>query len=214
MRVLNSKTDILFHAGRGIMLTLLLAFSLFSAAQADTLPAACLSECVTPYGKVLGSHGDVAAFSNCNAACVVYEPNRVDGTFTGIQWQCVEYARRWLLINHGVVFGDVDIAADIWGHDQVTRVADGASLPLSSYVNGSKELPQVGDLLIYAREFLGTGHVAVITEVDANTGRIAVAEQNYLNDAWSGEHARHIEMLLRDGQYWLLDPFLLGWKRL
>jgi glutathionylspermidine amidase/synthetase len=183
---------------------------------ATALPEACQSDCVTPYGQVLGAApGTVTAYSNCNAKCVVVSPNKENGTYTGIKWQCVEFARRWLLDNQGVVYGDVDTAADIWNKIQsVTRVADNRQFPLQPYLNGSPEPPQVGDLLIYAKEYLNTGHVAVVTEVDLKVGVIRVAEQNFLNQKWpANTYARQIDTVRRDGKYWVLDAYLLGWKR-
>jgi hypothetical protein len=143
-----------------------------------------------------------------------FSPNREQATYTGIKWQCVEFARRWLLDNEGVVYGDVDIASDIWSKIPfVTRISDGRQLPLQPHLNGASEPPQVGDLLVYAREYLNTGHVAVVTEVDLNSGVIRVAEQNFLNQKWPANYARQIEIVHKDERYWLLDPYLLGWKR-
>ena len=181
------------------------------------LPQACRLDCVTPYGKKLGiATGEVVAYSNCNAQCVVQEPYYQQGTYTGIKWQCVEFARRWLLTNQGVVYGDVDIATDIWDKiTLVTRVADGKKLKLESYQNGSTQAPQVGDLLIYAQAYLHTGHVAVVTEVDLIRGVVRVAEQNFTNQQWAGNnYAREIDLVVKGSQYWLLDAYLLGWKHL
>jgi hypothetical protein len=184
-------------------------------AVAIPLPESCQTECVTPYGQVLGTApGNVPAYSNCNSRCVVFFPNKEKTIYTGIKWQCVEFARRWLLDNRGVVYGDVDTASDIWNKIPfVTRVADGRQFPLQPYLNGSSEAPQVGDLLIYAREYLNTGHVAVVIEVDLKSGIIKVAEQNFLNRQWPANYARQIDVIFKDGKYWLLDPYLLGWKR-
>ena len=154
-----------------------------------------------------------AAFSNCSSDCVVFSPNKSNGTYTGIKWQCVEYARRWLLVNKGVVYGDVDVAADIWGLDFVTRIKDKAELKMSSYPNGNEKLPEVGDLLIYAKAYLNTGHVAVISSVDTKTRTIQVVEQNYYNTKWKNDYARSISYVEHDKKIWLLDAYLLGWKR-
>jgi glutathionylspermidine amidase/synthetase len=181
------------------------------------LPQACRLDCATPYGEKLGiAIGKVVAYSNCNAQCVVQEPYYQKGTYTGIKWQCVEFARRWLLTNQGVVYGDVDIAADIWDKiTVVTRVADGKKLTLESYLNGSTQAPQKGDLLIYARAYLRTGHVAVVTKVDLTTGVVQVAEQNFTNQKWvDNNYAREIDLVIKGEQYWLLDAYLLGWKHL
>lgn len=108
---------------------LLVNLTLFLSCYADeisstiipNLPQACRFDCATPYGEKLGmTIGEVVAYSNCNAQCLVREPYYQNGTYTGIKWQCVEFARRWLLTHQGVVYGDVDIAADIW--DKITLV--------------------------------------------------------------------------------------------
>ena len=172
------------------------------------LPVACTKDCRAPFGEVLGvGKGNVPAYSNCNAKCVVFSPNKKNGTYTGIKWQCVEYARRWLLVNKGVVYGDVDIAADIWGLNYVTRVKDKKKIKMQSFANGSKTKPVVGD-----KAYLKTGHVAVISAIDSKTHTIDVLEQNFNNTKWHDGYARSISYLKRGGQYWLLDSYLLGWK--
>ncbi len=179
------------------------------------LPEKCSQNCVTPYGKILGETSEgLKAFSNCQSGCVIFEPNHFQSTYTGIKWQCVEFARRWLLAHYGMVYGDVDIAADIWTKiDFLSRVADGKKVKLDSYVNGSTMMPKVGDLLIYAEAFEGTGHVAIVTAVDAKAGELQVGEQNFSNQAWPANYARKISMLKKQGQFWLLDAYILGWKR-
>jgi hypothetical protein len=180
----------------------------------STLPAACTTHCATPYGEVVGMGvGNVPAYSNCNAGCVVFSPNKKEGTYTGIKWQCVEYARRWLLVNKGVVYGDVDIAADIWALDFVTRIKDNTKLKMPTFPNGNENQPQVGDLLIYAKAYLKTGHAAVISKIDPKSHTLQVIEQNYNNRKWANGYARSIPYIEQDHKFWVLDSYLLGWKR-
>lgn len=194
---------------------LLSLYSPLSYSQDKPLPQACLTHCKTPFGEVLGRGvKNVPAYSNCNAACVYRVPNAKDGTYTGIKWQCVEYARRWLLVNKGVVYGDVDIAADIWGLQYVTRIKDKAKLKMVNYPNGSTTKPEVGDLLIYAKAYLQTGHAAVIATVDTKHHTIHVLEQNFNNTKWPGDYARSIPYIIRHKHYWVLDAYLLGWKHI
>ncbi|MEN8205953.1 MAG: CHAP domain-containing protein [Pseudomonadota bacterium] len=141
------------------------------------------------------------------------EVNTIDGTDTGLKWQCVEYARRWLLIKRGAVFDDVEIAADIWNKiDHLTQVSDQTVIPLIGHLNGSDQLPGVGDLLVYANALYGTGHVAVIISVDPKENLIKVGEQNFNNRHWPASHARQIDYIKKDDGYWILDPFIIGWK--
>lgn len=179
-----------------------------------SIPLPCRSNCETNYGVELGrSPADIAAYSNCNSNCVVFEPNHMVDVYTGIKWQCVEYARRWLLHEFEVVYGDVDIAADIWNLDQVTSPATGQSFKFDSIVNGSQSKPQRGDLLIYGKEYLGTGHVAVIVAINEEQSTLQLAEQNYLNSRWNLDFAREISYRQEADQFWLLDAYLIGWKR-
>ena len=207
-------SDRLLHS---LLFIVLLAPALDSAFadNADReLPAACQTGCNSPYGRILGkSPRGIEAYSNCQSACVVPEPNNWKGTYTGIKWQCVEYARRWLLVNTGAVYGDVDIAADIWDKiDHLIDVKTKKPLPLETRLNGSTEAPQVGDLLVYAKAFNGTGHVAVITGIDIDNGLVEVSEQNFNNESWPDNYSRKILLIIKDGKYWILDGYLLGWK--
>ena len=201
------------------MQNLLLAVALLlwgcaaSTPSATELPETCRTHCVRPFGERLGAspHG-VVAWSNCSDRCVVLRPNHEGGTYTGVTWQCVEYARRWLLVRRGLVFGDVDVAADIWTRiDHLAAVPSGAEIRLEPFVNGSETPPRPGDLLVWGRELLGTGHVAIV--VRAHGERVEVAEQNFLGGLWTSDHARTIPLVRRNGRTWLLDAHLIGWKR-
>ena len=196
------------------LISINIAYSPTGYSKEQSLPATCTTQCKTPYGDVLGvGLGDVPSYSNCNSSCVVFSPNKKDGTYTGIKWQCVEYARRWLLINKGVVYGDVDIAADIWGLNYVTRVKDEKNFKMSTYPNGNENLPEIGDLIIYAKAYLKTGHVAVISKVDPASKTVQVIEQNYNNTKWTHKYSRSIPYVKNNNKFWLLDTYLLGWKR-
>jgi glutathionylspermidine amidase/synthetase len=187
-----------------------------SACSVREMPASCQTDCVEPYGVVLGSTSQgVKAYSNCQSKCVNYEPHDVKDVYTGIKWQCVEYARRWLFVNKGAVYGDVETAADIWDKiDHLTHVATNKKIPLESHLNGSTNSPRVGDLLIYARAFYDTGHVAVVFNIDHENGFIEVGEQNYNNQQWPDNYSRKIKFINDDGRFWLLDSYLLGWKQI
>ena len=195
---------------------LLLAAPVILANEAIApLPQACLSACIQPFNKILGqSPRGVVAYSNCSERCVHPQPQFSEGVFTGISWQCVEYARRWLLKNYGVVYGSVDIAADIWDLETVSSADKSQQFAFHSIVNGeASAAPKRGDLLIYAQQFLNTGHVAVVLKVDNANQKIWLGEQNFSNHQWPGDYARVITFVKQADKIFLLDPYLLGWKR-
>ncbi len=179
-----------------------------------------------PFGAVIGiAPGGVPAYSSdYDQVDPVEYPNRhafrnyVNGVYTGHKWQCVEFARRWLLINHGYVFDDVAMAYDIFRLPHVTVIATDEKLPLRAFRNGARRRPEPGALLIWKEGgmFELTGHVAVITEV--TDSYVRVAEQNISHRpwpegaTWSRELTAHVG---EDGSFWIRcsyhDGEILGW---
>lgn len=126
------------------------------------------------------------------------EKHYVNGQFTGLKWQCVEYARRWLLQVKGIIFEEVDNAEDLWKLKTAFSV-DG----IHKFKNSKKGIPVIGALLIYKKtKKTPFGHVAVIVDVHEN-GDIDVAEQNYSSKKWKNSYSRRINMK---------DPDIIGWK--
>ena len=178
------------------------------------------------FGTLLGiAPGDVPAYSSDYDTADPRElPDRrafrsyVDGVYMGYKWQCVEFARRWMYLNHGYVFDDVAMAHEIFRLRNVRVVKSDATLPLHAFRNGSLRHPEPGCLLVWAPEgeFEHTGHVAVVTEVLPD--RIRFAEQNVLDQVWpeGRDWSREIRAKLsEDGEYGVEcsfeDATILGW---
>ena len=73
-----------------------------------------------------------------------------------MMWQCVEYARRYLITNQQVAFGSVDYAAYIWDLTNVTSVSNPSqTYPLANFANGmvlansTDDQPRIGDMINY-----------------------------------------------------------------
>ena len=179
-----------------------------------------------PFGAVLGVNSGVPAYS-CD-----YETWRVpkgerewrhthEGVLTGYKWQCVEYARRWLLVNRGVTFGDVGMAYEIMDLKTVTVQTPGprkgTELPLYRCENGGPVPPVAGAMLIWGRDWDRTGHVAIITEVvPGKAMKVRIAEQNNEDWKWAAgnDYAREMPLEFKDGRYTIVEPegfSVLGW---
>ncbi|CAJ1033924.1 CHAP domain containing protein, putative [Leishmania lindenbergi] len=205
--------------------------------------------CVTPFGAILGVYAGVFGYSNCNddytstkyryvnlTVPVLNKTGNVVYTsksfFTGLEWQCVEFARRfWMLSGkpEGAYFDSVVGAADIWNLTFVRLVSNtSTTLPLQKYSNGGRiseglQAPAPGDIIIYPVQGGGFpyGHVAVITKVDmAMNGAIYVAEQNWGSAMWVDPHhnySRRIPLLydMTTSSVTLNDPngTIIGWMR-
>jgi len=179
-----------------------------------------------PFGAVLGlAPGDVPVYSSDYATVDERElPDRhayrsyVDGIYMGQKWQCVEFARRWMYLNQGLVFDDVGLAHEIFQLTSVRDVRHDRRLPLRAFRNGARRPPEPGCLLIWDEggEFERTGHVAIVVEVLPD--RLRFAEQNLDNRVWppGQRHSREIKATRSPtGEFWLESSFadatILGW---
>jgi len=186
------------------------------ALRADT----CDTQCNAKFGEFIGKSLRTKAYSNCNDACVSNEGNLIfydtgkREMYTGMKWQCVEYARRWMIENKGMTFGDVVYAYDIWDLPTVENIHSHTHTSWQRFTNkDSKKRPQIGDLLIYNNSIAVTGHVAVV--VGAGKDYVLIAEQNYFNRHWvKNDYARQLLMKVdNQGNYQVVDDGVMGWMR-
>ena len=152
--------------------------------------------CVTTFGENIGNLEDVPAYSNCNNSfesgfnnIIRYKNKNI---FSGMQWQCVEYARRYLITKLGVTFGSVDGAEDVFALKTVESIETGKKYKFKTFKNNlncrrKNNMPKVNDVIIWARNKSDTpfGHIAVILKIEGD--QIFIGEQNWSNDAWTGE---------------------------
>ena len=113
------------------------------------------------------NHNNDYSINNSNS-------NYYNGIYTGIKWQCVEFARRYLIVTHGITFSDVTSAFQI--PDAKFTTLDG-----KQNIEVRNDL-QVGSLIVWPKNYMTNsvdGHVAVVSSITP-TG-ITVVEQNYDN---------------------------------
>ncbi|WP_318438073.1 bifunctional glutathionylspermidine amidase/synthase [Photobacterium leiognathi] len=178
-----------------------------------------------PFGTLLGyAPGGIAIYSSDYSTIDEEEyaddsamRSYIHGEYMGYKWQCVEFARRFLYINYGLVFTDVGMAYEIFSLRFLRQVVNDKILPFYAFANGSRQAPTAGALLIWQTggEFQDTGHVAVITQIEGN--KVKIAEQNVtfaplpLGQQWTRELTLHV----KDGCYTIEDTFddteILGW---
>ncbi|MFJ1267550.1 CHAP domain-containing protein [Legionella lytica] len=188
------------------------------AYSAPNLNKTCLNKCATSFGKKLGGINEVSAYSNCSNDCEssrwhYVKLNNNSLVKTGMKWQCVEYARRWLITQKGYTFASIDHAYQIWNLKTATQLTTQEKKSWLHYTNGiTKEKPQPHDLLIYNTIQGVHGHVSVIVGVEKE--HILIAEQNYANTLWEQQsYARRIKLIKKNGHYHLADKGVIGWMR-
>jgi len=160
-----------------------------------------------PFGELQGTcPGGVKAYSNGSDMFFAAERNFDDGLYTGFKWQCVEFARRWLLEKKGLVLPDVNWAAHIFAMDHVYNAADGERVAMRAVKNGSTTKPEADTLLIYpSSEGNMVGHVAAIVDVDEHF--VYVADQNHRFHKWEGSYSAklRIERDAEKGTFTVVD---------
>ncbi|XKM13635.1 bifunctional glutathionylspermidine amidase/synthase [Orbaceae bacterium ac157xtp] len=178
-----------------------------------------------PFGTLLGfAPGGVAIFSSDYSINNEKEYHKkhsyrsyIGREYMGHKWQCVEFARRFLYINYGVVFTDVGMAYEIFSLRFLREVISEKLLPLQAYANGSKKMPVPGAMIIWQQggHFSKTGHVAIITEVLEN--KVRVVEQNVAHAHLPAgqQWTRELPLSVTSQGYWIDDTFedtsILGW---
>ena len=181
-------------------------------------------ECVTIFGKNIGYLEDVPAYSNCTNSVesdfdniISYKDKTV---FSGMQWQCVEYARRYLITKMGVKFGSVNGAEDVFALKTVESIENGKKYKFKTFKNKlncikKENMPKVGDVIIWARNKKDTpyGHIAVILKIEGD--QIFIGEQNWANDTWISPSYSRILTFKKDNRCEIIDGdyTILGWKR-
>jgi hypothetical protein len=201
-------------------LNLAMVFYSIIANASEPKAISCAKDCNTTFGTFVGQSFLTKAYSNCSGNCIKYEnnytlvKNQPHQILTGMKWQCVEYARRWLVENKHITFADVEYAYHIWDLKHGEKIDTHEHVPMVKFKNKtSKKPPQLGDLLIYSTELAITGHVAVVVGIENDS--ILIAEQNYFNRVWDGkEYARRLLMDNDgEGRYRIVDEALIGWVR-
>ena len=162
-----------------------------------------------PLHEVQGfAPGGIPAFSNGSDTTFTNQVNQRGELFLGFQWQCVEFARRWLLERKGLLLPEVHFAAHIAYLTEVHQASDLTPVPITVHINGSAVRPLPDTLIVYPshRENF-VGHVGVITEVGADF--VSVADQNRLFHSWGDKPYSARYPLLFDpenGNYTIDDP--------
>jgi len=131
------------------------------------------------FGDKIGTFNGVDAYSNQQDKTNSLDSNYYNGIYTGQKWQCVEFARRYLIINEGITFSDVDSAFEI--PKAQFKTLNGVLVKMSNDL-------KPGSLIIWPKgdekgdeKGLTDGHVAVVSFI--TPFGVTVVEQNYI-DSW------------------------------
>lgn len=169
-------------------------------------------KCETVLGVTLGN---VQVYYTTNKHS---KDNYWNYTYTGTKYQCVELARRYLIINRSITFCSVPNAHNIFDLEHFYTIPNYKPTRIQKQLNGSHTAPQIGDLIIWKPHgiFKNTGHVAIV--VDIRESYIDIVEQNVENKKWprGQNYSRRIPTYrVPNGGFWICDCYkdteFLGW---
>ncbi|MBT0812891.1 CHAP domain-containing protein [Litoribacter ruber] len=133
----------------------------------------------------------------------------VNGYNTGLEFQCVEFVKRYYFLNLG------HRMSNPWGHAKSffqTGLPDGhlnKERNLKQFTNPSSHKPAVDDLLVFApTRFNPYGHVAIVSAVSEN--HIETISQN--PGVLKGTRER-ISLKQKDGKWVIGNKRIMGWLR-
>ena len=160
-------------------------------------------------GQEIDSFNGVPVYYNGGVSNVSGRNLSSDGYNYGLEWQCVEFVKRYYYdnLNHKMPnsYGN---ALNFFN----PNIPDGQmnnDRDLHQFTNPSLTKPKVNDLLIFDKtQFNPYGHVAIVTEVSEN--KIEIVQQN------AGVYApsREIFSLIKEGNNWKIkNSKILGWLR-
>ena len=109
------------------------------------------------FGDKIGTFNGVDAYSNQRDQTNSLDSNYYNGIYTGQKWQCVEFARRYLIINEGITFSDVDSAFEI--PQAQFKTLNGVLVQMSNDL-------KPGSLIVWPKDYekrSPDGHIAVVS---------------------------------------------------
>ncbi|WP_290678868.1 CHAP domain-containing protein [Kordia sp.] len=160
-------------------------------------------------GNTLDSFNNVTVYYNGAVNNVEKRNVTKDGYNLGLQYQCVEFVKRYYYeyLQHKM--------PDSYGHAKDffnPNVKDGnrnTQRNLIQYTNGSLSKPKVNDILVFQASWYNSfGHVAIVMEVTED--EVIIIQQN----AGPFSNTRATYELVQENNRWkILDNQVLGWLR-
>jgi glutathionylspermidine amidase/synthetase len=175
-----------------------------------------------PFGQIIGidNYGVIAYSSkhsekNKHTISVIF-----NNIYCGIKWQCVEYIRRWLIINYNITFEQIDMAYMMFTTHQLKfiHIIHKNTIPYKLIYNNQTNnvLPNIGSIIIWDKNNnYKTGHVAIVSNI--TNKYIYISEQNWDDLLWNKPYSRKIKIqylnssIINLNDYNPFQLYILGW---
>ena len=113
----------------------------------------------------------------------IHNPIKVS---TGILGQCVEFIRRWYIINHNLTFPNIKSARDFKHVSYMTHISSGLKIKIDDIPFDDFSKLKVGDIIVFKsiNSYKPFGHLAVVTLIQ-KPNLVYLSEQNW---PWTYRH--------------------------
>ena len=111
---------------------------------------------IVPYNAIIGyASTNVVSYSKGNDSHAPGDSYCLYKVYTGIKWQCVEFACRCIFLRKGCVFHQITEGLDIWSQvDSAQRVVETKCFNFKKFPNGSPSPPKNETFIIFDRSSL------------------------------------------------------------
>jgi len=160
-------------------------------------------------GEELDSFNAISVYYNGAVNHVEKRNVTKDGYNLGLQFQCVEFVKRYYYEHlHHKMPNNYGHAKDFFD----TTITDGSlntQRNLVQYKNGSISKPKTNDIIVFEASWYNSfGHVAIVTEITKNT--VTIIQQN----AGPFGNTRVSYDLIQKNEHWKIqDEKIVGWLR-
>jgi glutathionylspermidine amidase/synthetase len=174
-----------------------------------------------PFGEIIGiDFNGIVAYS-CNNSPKKDNLSFIQNNiYSGIKWQCIEYVRRWLIINYNTTFEEIDMAYMMFSQSKIKfiNILSGYESQYIKNYNGRSynRLPTIGSIIVWDKNNnYKTGHVAIVSKVTHDY--IYIAEQNWDDTLWNRPFSRKIKINYLSNYSVFLNDYnqfgltILGW---
>lgn len=162
-------------------------------------------------GEVLDNLNGIPVYFNGGVNNVSGRQVTADGYNLGLNYQCVEFVKRYYYEHLGHKMPDSYGHARSFFDTTLPHGAFNSQRGLMQYANGADMLPQVDDLLVFGASWFNRfGHVAIVSDVADDS--IEIIQQNPGPFAPSRE--RFALLRTPDGGWRIDHPRVLGFLRL
>ncbi|MBK9506534.1 MAG: CHAP domain-containing protein [Bacteroidetes bacterium] len=161
-------------------------------------------------GMPIDSLNSIPVYYNGDIHHVGKEITAANGYVLGVEWQCVEFVKRYYFIRFNHIMPNSSGNAKDFFDKQLSDASYNYARELVQYANPSLKQPAVEDIIVFDGSLLNNyGHIAIISAVSED--HIEIIQQNGGPDAPS---RIKLDLVFENSRWEVKHKRVLGWLRI